>query len=189
MGGSAQGKFIFLGEIFMTAKKSPTNLFAMIDDTMAMREMIESQTEGMRKAQAELLEGVEEITRDWLDRRREDNETALKAAQRMTASGDVSEMLVAYFDWLGGAVRRLTDDATALSEKYFEITASVALAGRNGASAPRVQKVARTSKPKTKAEAKETHSKAKEIETKPQTAVQQVAAAQQAIIQKQRLAS
>ncbi len=173
----------------MTAKNSPTNLFAMIDDTMAMREMIESQTEGMRKAQAELLEGVEEITRDWLDRRREDNETALKAAERMTSSGDVSEMLVAYFDWLGGAVRRLTGDATALSEKYFEITASVAMAGRNGASAPRIQKTAQTSKPKTKAKAKESQTKAKEIETKPQTAVQQVAAAQQAIIQKQRLAS
>lgn len=172
----------------MTAKKNPSNLFAMIDDTMAMREMIESQTEGMRKAQAELLEGVEEITRDWLDRRREDNETALKAAERMTSSGDVSDVLVAYFDWLGGAVRRLTEDATALSEKYFEITASVAMAGRNGASAPRIQKTARTSKPKTKAEAKEIQTKAKAIETKPQTAVQQVAAAQQAIIQKQRLA-
>jgi uncharacterized protein YyaL (SSP411 family) len=180
----------------MTAKKNPSNLFAMIDDTMAMREMIESQTEGMRKAQAELLDGVEEITRDWLDRRREDNETALKAAERMTSSGDVSDVLVAYFDWLGGAVRRLTEDATALSEKYFEITASVAMAGRNGASAPRIQKTARTSKPKTKAEAKEIQTKAKAIETKakaietkPQTAVQQVAAAQQAIIQKQRLAS
>ena len=107
----------------------------------------------------------------------------------MTSSGDVSEMLVAYFDWLGGAVRRLTDDATALSEKCFEVTASVAMAGRDGASAPRIQKTARTSKPKTKAEAKEIQTKAKEIETKPQTAVQQVAAAQQAIIQKQRLAS
>jgi len=185
MGESAQGRFIFLGETFMTAKKSPSDLFAMIDDTMALREMIASQADGMLKAQAELLEGVEEITRDWLDHRREDNETALKAAERMTSSGDVGEMLIAYFDWLGGAVRRLTDDATALSEKCFEVTASAALAGRNGASAPRIQKTAKASKRKTKTEKTE----AKEIEAKPQTAVQQVAAAQQAAIHKQRLAS
>lgn len=172
----------------MTAKTNPTNLLAMIEDTMALREMIASQTDGVLKAQAELLEGVEKMTRDWLDRRRQDNETAIKAAERMTSLGDVNSMMVAYFDWLGGAVRRLTDDATMLSEKCFQVTAAAAMAGRSGAQPTRARagSTAKISKPKTKSAG---NGAGKQTEAKPQTAQQQVAAAQQAVISKQRLAS
>lgn len=46
-------------------------------------------------------------------------------------------MMVAYFDWLGGMLRRLTDDVTACSEKAFAVTASATKAGGNGAAARR----------------------------------------------------
>ena len=122
----------------MTARKTPissTDFFASLTENMALPQTIADQADGMLKAQSELLSGLEDITRDWLQRRREANELAIRAAERMCASGDPSEMLVAYFDWLGGSLRRLTDDVTTFSEKAFAVTASATKAGGNGASA------------------------------------------------------
>lgn len=121
----------------MTAKKTPVtaDIFASITENMALPQTIAEQADGMLKAQTELLSGMEEITRDWLQRRREANEQAIRAAERICSSNDPSEMMVTYFDWLGGSLRRLTDDVTALSEKAFAVTASATKAGGNGASA------------------------------------------------------
>jgi uncharacterized FAD-dependent dehydrogenase len=166
----------------MTAKKSPfqQDLMTMMADNMALMadntalpQLIAEHTDGMLKAQAEFLDGFEKLTREFLDRRRVDNETAIKAAQKISGCGDVNEMLVAYFDWLGGTVRRLTDDTTAMSEKAFAVAASAAKAGQNGAATDKAKSkpAKRKAKPKRKAE------------TKPHPVAQQVAA-----IQKQRLA-
>jgi len=123
----------------MTAKKTPVHadLFASLTENLALPQTISEQADSMLKAQSELLSGMEDITRDWLKRRNEANETAIRAAERIYSSGDPSEMMVAYFDWLGGMLRRLTDDVTACSEKAFAVTASATKAGGNGAAAAR----------------------------------------------------
>ena len=121
----------------MTAKKTPqsSDFLSLFTENLGLPETLASQTDGMLKAQAELLSGMEEITRDWLQRRREANELAIRAAERIFGSTDPSEMMVAYFDWLGGAMRRLSDDATALSERAFSVTASATKIGASGAAA------------------------------------------------------
>ncbi len=152
----------------MTARKSPfeTDLFAMFTENMTLLETLAHHA-GMFKAQAELLNGMEEITRDWLQCRSDDNESATRAAERIFSSGDASEMLVAYCDWLGGTVRRFTDSATDLSEKAFAVTASATKAGTNGASAAKSKP--KSAKPKSKPKAKA----AQKAEAKPAVHVAQ----------------
>jgi hypothetical protein len=164
----------------MTAKKNPLqqDVMAMMADKTVLPQLIAEQTESLLKAQTELLEGFEEIASDFLDRRRVDNESAIKAAEKMYGSGDVNDMLVAYFDWLGGAVRRLTEDAAAIGEKAFSVAASAAKAGRNGAS---------MAKPKAKPQPKRKAKPKRKAAGPAQPVVQQVPAAQ-ATMTKQRLA-
>lgn len=167
----------------MTARKSPseTDLFAMFTENMALLETL-AHHPGMFKAQAEMLNGMEEITRDWLQRRRDDNESAMRAAERIFSSGDVSEMLITYCGWLGGTVRRFTDSATELSEKAFAVTASATKAGTNGASAAKPK--AKSAKPKSKPKA------AQKAEAKPAVHVaRQPTSIAEPIDLKQRLAS
>ena len=156
----------------MTAKKNPLpeDLMAALADNTALQQFIAEQTESMLKAQSELLEGFEEIANEFLDRRRVDNETAIKTAEKMYGSGDINDMLVAYFEWLGGTVRRLTEDAAAMSEKAFSVASAAAKAGRNGAAQAKAK-----AKPKPKRKA-----------AGPQPVVQQVPA--QVAMPKQRLA-
>lgn len=164
----------------MTAKKTPpmTDLLALFTENLGLPDTLTSQTDGILKAQSELLSGLEDIARDWLQRRREANETAIRAAERICACSDPSEMMVAYFDWLGGAMRRLSDDATALSEKAFAVTASASRVGANGAGRPR---------PKAKpARAKPAKSKSKKAKAGPRAAPQPAPVA--AIETKHRLA-
>lgn len=153
----------------MTAKKSPLQqeLMSIMAENTALPQLIAQHTESILQAQAELLEGFEAIANDFLDRRRVDNDTAIKAAERIYGSGDPSEMLIAYFDWLGGTVRRFTDDAAAMSEKAFSVAASAAKAGRNGAS---------LAKPKAKPAPKRKAKPKRKAEAKPQHVVQAVAA-------------
>ena len=121
----------------MTARKTPisADFFATLTENMALPQTVAEQADGMLKAQSELLSGMEAITRDWLQRRREANEVAIRAAERICSSGDPGEMLVAYFDWLGGSLRRLTDDMSSFSEKAFAVTATATKAGGKGAAA------------------------------------------------------
>lgn len=121
----------------MTARKTPVSadFFASLTENMALPQTIAEQADGMLKAQSELLSGMEAMARDWLERRREANEVAIRAAERICSSGDPGEMLVTYFDWLGGSLRRLTDDVTSFSEKAFAVTATATKAGGNGAAA------------------------------------------------------
>lgn len=163
----------------MTAKKSPLQqeLMSILAENTALPQLIAQHTESILQAQAELLEGFEAIANDFLDRRRADNETAIKAAERIYGSGDVGDMMVAYFDWLGGTVRRFTDDAAAMSEQAFAVAASAAKAGRSGAAltAPKAKakpQPKRKAKPKRKAQAK------RKAEEKPQPVVQPVTAAE-----------
>ena len=153
----------------MTAKKSPLQqeLMAILADNTALPQLIAQHTESILQAHAELLEGFEEIANDFLDRRRVDNETAMKAAEKIYRSGDAGDMLVAYFDWLGGTVRRFTDDAAAMSEKAFAVAASAAKAGRNGAT---------LAKPKAKPQPKRKAKPKRKAQAKPQPVVQTVAA-------------
>lgn len=168
----------------MTERNSPfeADLFAMFTENMTLLETLAHHA-GMFKAQAEMLNGMEKITRDWLQRRRDDNESATRAAERIFSSGDVSEMLVAYCDWLGGTVRRFTDSATELSEKAFAVTASATKAGTNGASAAKPK--AKSTKPKSKPKA----TAAQKAEAKPAVhATRQSASIAGPIDLKQRLA-
>lgn len=158
----------------MTAKKNPLQqeFMVIMTDNTALPELIRQHTESILQAQTELLEGFEEIANDFLDRRRADNETAIKAVEKIYGSGDMGDMLVAYFDWLGGSVRRLTDDAAALSEQAFAVAASAAKAGRNGASlTPSASKAKTKTRPKRK-------SKPKKAQAKPQPVVQEVHSAE-----------
>ncbi|MFZ0693054.1 MAG: phasin family protein [Alphaproteobacteria bacterium] len=121
----------------MTATKTPieTDLFAKFAESLALPETLARQTHDMLKSHTEMLNGIEEIAHGWFQLRRDANESAIRAAERMFSSSDVSEMLVAYCDWLGGAIRRFTDSATELNEKALAVTASASKAGTNGASA------------------------------------------------------
>lgn len=121
----------------MTATKTPfeTGLFAIFTENMALPETLARQTHDMLKSHTEMLNSIEEIAHGWFQLRRDANESAVRAAERMFSSSDVSEMLVAYCDWLGGAVRRFTDSATELSEKALAVTAPASKAGTNSASA------------------------------------------------------
>lgn len=163
----------------MTAKKNPLpeDLMAALADNTALQQFVAEQTESLLQAQSELLEGFEEIASEFLDRRRVDNETAIKAAEKMYGSGDINDMLVVYFEWLGGTVRRLTEDAAAMSEKAFSVASAAAKAGRNGAS---------MAKPKAKPQPKR-KAKPKRKAAAPQPVVQHVPAAEVAM-PKQRLA-
>ena len=138
----------------MTTKKTPlpTDILALMTKNFALPEIVTGQNDGMLKAQARLLSGMEEITREWLQRRREANEVGIRAAEHICSCTDPSEMMVAYFDWLGGALRRLSDDTTALSEKALALTASATSAGANGSTKPKAK--AATAKRKTKSKAK-----------------------------------
>jgi len=142
----------------MTARKSPlqTDIFSLISENLALPQTVAGQTDGILKAQAEFLSGMEEIARDWLQRRRQGNEIAIQAAEKIFSCKDPSEMMVAYFDWLGGAMRRLSEEATALSEGAFAVTASATKAGGNGAaaSAPRAKPAKAKAKAKGKSRAK-----------------------------------
>ena len=140
----------------MTAKKIPlpTDILALMTKNFALPEIVSGQNDTMLQAQAKLLAGMEEITREWLQRRREANETGIRAAERICSCTDPSEMMVAYFDWLGGALRRLSDDTTALSEKALALTASATSAGANGAAKPKAKPAKAKAKPKAKAKAK-----------------------------------
>ena len=138
----------------MTAKKTflPTDILALMSENFALPESLTGQTDGIFQAQAKLLSGMEEITREWLQRRNEANETGIRAAEHICSCTDPSEMMVAYFDWLGGALRRLSDDTTALSEKALALTASATQAGAKSAAKPKAK--AAKAKPKAKAKAK-----------------------------------
>jgi membrane protein involved in colicin uptake len=171
----------------MTAKKTflPTDILSLMSENFALPESLTGQSDGMFQAQAKLLAGMEEITREWLQRRREANETGIRAAEHICSCTDPSEMMVAYFDWLGGALRRLSDDTTALSEKALALTASATRAGANGAAKPK----AKAAKAKAQGKAK---AKAAKAEAKPaaQTAAAsaQPSPAVRAVESKQRLA-
>lgn len=125
----------------MTAKKAPlqSDVFTVFIENSALPETMAQHAGGLFKAQAELLDGYKEIARGWMEHRREDQESAVQAAERMYSCGNVNEVMIAYFDWLGGTIRRLTDNAAALSEKALAVTASAAKAGANGAVAVKVR--------------------------------------------------
>ena len=135
----------------MTAKKTllPMDILSLMSENFALPETLTGQADGMFQAQAKLFSGMEEITREWLQRRNEANESGIRAVERICSCTDPSEMMVAYFDWLGGALRRLSEDTTALSEKALALTASAARTGANGGAKPKAK--AAKAKPKAKA--------------------------------------
>jgi len=168
----------FCRRLPMTAKKTflPTDILSLMSENFALPESLKGQT-GILQAQATLLAGMQEITREWLQRRNEANESGIRAVERICSCTDPSEMMVSYFDWLGGALRRLSEDTTALSDKALALTASAA----------------RTSaKPKAKAAKAKPKAKAAKAGAKPaaQTAAAtaQPAPAVRAVESKQRLA-
>jgi hypothetical protein len=173
----------------MTAKKTPfqTDILSILSEfseNFGMPGTMANQAGGVLKAQAQMMSGMEEIARDWLQRRNEANELAIRAAERICSSGDPSAMMVAYFDWLGGALRRLSDDTTALSEKAFAVTTLATQAGASGAAAPsskakaKTAKAAKTAKTaKTKPKAKRAKPQAKPALQAAQPSAQQTAAA------------
>jgi hypothetical protein len=143
-----------------TRKSQPFDIFSAFTETTAPSQIAARQVDSWLKAQAEVLNGLEAITDEWLKRRREGNEAAIEAVEKMCSCKDVNDMLVVYFDWLGGSVRRLTEDASAMSERYVSLAARAVSAGQAAAAeaarpagkAPAAARPAPKARPAEKAE-------------------------------------
>jgi hypothetical protein len=116
-----------------TRKGQPFDIFSAFTETSAAPQIAARQIDSWLKAQAEVLNGLETISDEWLKRRREGNEAAIEAVEKMCGCKDVNDMLVVYFDWLGGSVRRLTEDASAMTERCVSLAARAASAGQAAA--------------------------------------------------------
>jgi Phasin protein. len=146
------------------AKNSqPTDLFAALIDNAGLPQAAVRQADQWLRAHQDFLNGFERVAQDWLKRRRESNDEALEAVERMCGCTDVGEMLVVYSDWLGGSLRRLSEDAAALNEQCLAMATSTFAAGAAQAKAEPHKK---TAKPKAKA-AKPAVKAAKATPTKP----------------------
>lgn len=75
--------------------------------------VLNSGTDPLLKAQADILVSVESTFTDWLRRRHEAVVDTQNLVARMRANSDPGELLKAQQDWLSGAFRRLSADAAA----------------------------------------------------------------------------
>jgi hypothetical protein len=75
---------------------------------------LNTSTEAVLKAQAELLTSTEVTVTAWLHRRREDVVETQNLIARLRASSDPAEFASAQQEWASGAFRRLTADAAEL---------------------------------------------------------------------------
>ena len=71
---------------------------------------------------AELLADVDALTHAWLNRRREGVDSMREAIQQMTECQDPAEMLGIQQEWLSGALRRTSEDITALNDGIAAMT-------------------------------------------------------------------
>ncbi|MGB8274066.1 MAG: hypothetical protein WCF16_02220 [Alphaproteobacteria bacterium] len=113
-----------------TKKNQPFDPFSALADLSSLPISTVRQADGLLRAQAEILNGIEAMMSDWVKRRRQGNDAAIQAVEKMCACKDVNDMLVAYCDWLGGSVRRLSEDTAALSEKCVSLAGQAMSAGQ-----------------------------------------------------------
>ena len=107
----------------------------MFGELGEMRTSLGRQAEGFWHAQAEILEGLEGLTRAWFQRRQQGTSEALAAAKAMSSSANAAEAMQAYQRWLQGSFERLTADGVEtqaqlmkLSQAWLDGMRSVAVA-------------------------------------------------------------
>ena len=107
----------------------------MFGESGEVRASLGRQAEGFWHAQAEILEGLEGLTRAWFQRRQQGTSEALAAAKAMSSSTNAAEAMQAYQRWLQGSFERLTADGVEtqaqlmkLSQAWLDGMRSVAVA-------------------------------------------------------------
>ena len=107
----------------------------MFGESGEVRASLGRQAEGFWHAQAEILEGLEGLTRAWFQRRQQGTSEALAAAKAMSGSTNAAEAMQAYQRWLQGSFERLTADGVEtqaqlmkLSQAWLDGMRSVAVA-------------------------------------------------------------
>jgi len=66
--------------------------------------------------QADMMKTAASVTTDWLSRRREGAESALRALERLSACHDVNEASKVQREWIADEAERLGSDMRALSD-------------------------------------------------------------------------
>ena len=123
----------------MAESQSTPNPFDMLGrmfgESGEVRASLGRQAEGFWHAQAEILEGLEGLTRAWFQRRQQGTSEALAAAKAMSSSTNAAEAMQAYQHWLQGSFERLTADGVEtqaqlmkLSQAWLDGMRSVAVA-------------------------------------------------------------
>jgi hypothetical protein len=75
--------------------------------------VLNSGTDPLLKAQADILSSVETTVTDWLHRRQEAVAETQNLVARLSTSSDPAELLKLQQEWVSGAIRRLSADAAA----------------------------------------------------------------------------
>ena len=108
----------------------------MFGESGEVRASLGRQAEGFWHAQAEILEGLEGLTRAWFQRRQQGTSEALAAAKAISSSTNMAEAMQAYQRWLQGSFERLAADGAEsqaqlmkLSQAWLGGMRSVAVAG------------------------------------------------------------
>jgi hypothetical protein len=123
----------------MTESQFTPNPFEMLGrmfgESGEVRASLGRQAEGFWRAQSEILEGLEGLTRGWFQRRQQGTAEALAAARAMSGSTNAAEAMQAYQRWLQGSVERMTADGVEtqaqlmkLSQAWLDGMRSVAIA-------------------------------------------------------------
>ena len=123
----------------MTESQSMPNPFEMMGrmfgESGEVRASLGRQAEGFWRAQQEILDGLEGLTKAWFQRRQQGTSEALAAAKAMSGSTNAAEAMQAYQRWVQGSFERLTADGVEtqaqimkLSQAWMDGMRSVAIA-------------------------------------------------------------
>jgi hypothetical protein len=110
----------------MTETQLTPNPFELIGrifgESGEARASLARQAEGFWQAQAQILEGMESLSRAWFQRRQQGTSEALAAAKAMSGSTNVAEAMQAYQRWLQGSFERLTADGVEAQAQFLKLS-------------------------------------------------------------------
>lgn len=107
----------------------------MFGESGELRASLGRQAEGFWHAQAQVLQGLEGLSKAWFERRQQGTAEALSAAQALCGSTNVAEAMQAYQRWVQGSFERMAADGVEaqaqlvkLSQAWIDGMRSVAIA-------------------------------------------------------------
>ncbi|KAA0587778.1 phasin family protein [Azospirillum oryzae] len=84
------------------------------------------RTEAILRMQSNLFGGFEAMSRNWLEHRQDDLQSALSTVERMGTVEDAAERSSLWNDWMADRLKRWSDEATAVMEQAQGMSRAIA---------------------------------------------------------------